>query len=330
MDGPPFALRALSYAWLAEAALLYRVFRTFFFDIARTGGPGTGGLILVAPVALLAVALVPFCLLLALGLHQGAGIGLIKVVSGLGLGVTLFIAAPLALILLITVALFFLDGKPLEGVGLLALTPLFGATLIVLHRAAARAWLEAPHGGSLLKFAAAAAVVAVALIAIPSWARSLRKPAAPVMPLDAAELKPFADAIHADDPAPLSDPRVWRGEFDIEGQNTTGDALRLALVLRKPRAVRALAAQKKSELWVYTRDAMQFGDEEIWRDLAALKAPLTDDNGQAGALEQPGFAAIRWQLAAGADRKKLLSAIEQMGYVKDRPEKIAFLQSDQL
>jgi hypothetical protein len=325
MDGPPFALRALSYAWLAEAALLFRVFRSFFFDMARSGGPGTGGLILIAPVALLALLLVPLCVLFALCIHQGVGIWLVKVFSGMGLGVTFFVAGPLALVLFISVAVFFYADNGLAAVGLVALPPLFGATLVVLHTAAARTWLDAPHAGSLVRFLGAAAVVAFALLVVPSWVQ--RKPAPPPEPLSTAERDAFSAAIRADDPAPLANPRVWVGSFYLDGLNEDGDALKLAIVSRKPKSVRALAAQKKSELWAYCYEAMRYGSPDVWTALAEERAPLSNDNGIQGALERPDFDGARYLLSAGASREKLLEAARAMEYLQDQQQKIAFLQS---
>lgn len=305
-------MRWLSYAWLVEAALLARLFRVFFGDIGHTGGPGTGGLILVVPFALLALALAPLCALVAYGLHQGSGLGIIKVMSGLGLGAAALVAVPLAVVIALVVFLFVMSGYALEGFALVALPLLFLATLVVLHRGAQ----PQPSLGAFF-FAAGIALVSAL------FPRSQRAPVQPPAPVDRA---PFEKAIRADDPAPLANPQVWNASFYLEGKNTDGDALKLAIVLDKPKAARALAAQHRGDLWAYTGDAMRWGTPAVWDALLAEKAPLANDEGIHGAIDHPGLDAIEWLLAHGAPRQKLLAQAEAAAYVPDQAQKIAWLK----
>jgi hypothetical protein len=334
----PTVLLWLSYAWLAEGALFVRYFQAFFGRFGSTGGTGTGGILLLIPVALGALVLAPICFALAYGLHQGQGIGAIKVFSGLGLTLAVLGGLPLLLIIFIAVALMYTEGMKLEAVPLVALPILFIMTLIIVHFGETKVYLDALAGGQALRpprdaFLKAGGIALILFFAVPFLIDVGKKKRAeaerlahPPISYEEQQIltQRYEAAVRADDPGPLASVDIFKSEVVLPGPGYMGDLLELAIVLRKPAATKVLAQQNKL-LWRYTGTALQYGDAATWKILADLKAPFDSQDAQTGAFQRNDVLGIEFLVAHGVAPGALLEQASKFNYLPQTKAKVDWL-----
>jgi hypothetical protein len=128
--------------------------------------------------------------------------------------------------------------------------------------------------------------------------------------------------IRNDDPTSLREAGIEHEDFTLPG-GEGGDALQLAIMLHKHRAVRALL---KGDFDRQRRldDAFHFGDTDTWLAFAEAGAK-PDEEAIRGALARPDFDGLSFLAKAGVDKNLMLDHAVAERWLPDQLQKIGWL-----
>lgn len=289
--------RFLAYGWLVFSALWIRGGVAFFREAWGVSGPNTGGLLLIFPLAALAILLGACGVFigLSLGVSRPLGRKLAVVASVLGLILTAA-AVPIALFAMIGLMVIFESGYVLSGLALVATPLLFVVTLVLIG--------AVKEGAPINRrtFLVVGSVI-VASAFLPNWQWSWLGP----RKVSEEERAQTLQAINAADEKVLAKSEVWDVYFD------DGDPLQTAIGLKKPKAARILLSHLPigRTLTLYRDRALDAGNEEILQLLADEHADFADDGAMYAALRAVPLTSLRFHLAHGGDAQKALCVLSQ-------------------
>lgn len=300
----------LAYAWLVFSALWIRGGVAFFKELMTANGSGTGGLLLVAPLA--AIAIVAGVAGVFIGFFLGAGsktarrFAMVFSVIGLVLAV---IAVPVALFAMIGIMVIVESGYVLSAIALVITPGLFVLTLAGLLAEPAPAAMDRRRF-----FAVGVLIVATAFL--PNWKWGPPVDDRPPEVIQ-AELEKYVEAVKTNDAKLLTDSRVWDLFLDCpkpDGSVGGGDPLQCAIDYRNATSVILLLKRKPigRPLELYRDQALATGDEVILQILADAGADFKDDHAVQNAFYSKSPTSLRFVLAHGVTPQQALCVLNAM------------------